>query len=479
MGNITKKIISFGVALLIATTSLNAGLLSDIQNSLDTSVEVTNGGYFKTQTGGVWSAGSVRVRFDTGGTVYPFHAQAPSFSIGCNGIDIAFGAFSYLNFDYLVDKLKKIAAVAPAFAFQTAMRTLCPQCATILDNLEKIVNMINGLNFDTCKMAQGLGSKISDTLLGSGASDNFMNARAEQINNGLNSVVGALQGVQKFFNGESGKKGAENMMGYGSFLKKAMETYKNPTSLSDEQWEAFVTALIGDVYGYTNKQQSTDGKDQSQYIKFINAQPVISVDTMLKALTKGGVTIHSFAYTDNKDGDVYLMPNADPIDIIFNNTNALIPYIQNKINDMVTKIRGHESLTDEEIKFINSMPLPIYKIVNLESLQNGSMTSLVAEYMGYDLAGKYLIYYINEIRKQINALTSNPNFKNTINETAFNEWRKNVFPIIKDLNTKINTKLQEVGSQIKNKVKLLDYYQNLQKQLMQTNPIWKTGNLGM
>jgi len=200
---------------------------------------------------------------------------------------------------------------------------------------------------------------------------------------------------------------------------------------------------------------------------------------MLKALTKGGVTIHSFAYTDNKDGDVYLMPNADPIDIIFNNTNALIPYIQNKINDMVTKIRGHESLSDEEIKFINSMPLPIYKIVNLESLQNGSMTSLVAEYMGYDLAGKYLIYYINEIRKQINALTSNPNFKNTINETAFNEWRKNVFPIIKDLNTKINTKLQEVGSQIKNKVKLLDYYQNLQKQLMQTNPIWKTGNLGM
>jgi len=64
MGNITKKIISFGVALLFATTFLNAGLLSDIQNSLDTSVKVTNAGYFKTQTGGVWSAGSVRVRFD-------------------------------------------------------------------------------------------------------------------------------------------------------------------------------------------------------------------------------------------------------------------------------------------------------------------------------------------------------------------------------------------------------------------------------
>jgi len=107
MGNITKKIISFGVALSIATTSLNAGLLSDIGDSLDSSIEVTDGGYFKTQTGGVWSAGSVRVRFDTGGTVYPFHAQAPSFSMGCNGIDITFGAFSYLNFDYLVDKLKK------------------------------------------------------------------------------------------------------------------------------------------------------------------------------------------------------------------------------------------------------------------------------------------------------------------------------------------------------------------------------------
>jgi conjugative transfer pilus assembly protein TraH len=327
-------------------------------------------------------------------------------------------------------------------------------------------------------MAQGLGSKISDTLLGSGASDNFMNARAEQINNGYDKIKDALKGVQKFF-GSEGKKGAANMMGYGSFLKKAMETYKNPTSLSDEQWEAFVTALIGDVYGYTNKQKSTDGKDQTQFINFVSAEPIAGADTILKALAKGNVKIEAHIYKDNKDGEVYLKPTLDPIDVSFDDTNALIPYIQKKITDMIDKIKEHKSLSAEEIKFINSMPLPIYKIVNLESLENDASTSnLVAEYMGYDLAGKYLTYYVRHIKREINSLTSDPDFKATIDKTAFDKWSKKVNPIIKDLNKNINIRLQTLSSKLKNKVKILAYYQNLQKQLMQTNPIWKTGSLG-
>jgi len=385
-----------------------------------------------------------------------------------------------LNFDYLVKKLKKIAAVAPAFAFQTAMRTLCPQCATILDNLEKIANMINGLNFDTCKMAQGLGSKISDTLLNSGSSDNFMNARAEQINNGLNSVVGAIKGVQKFFNGESGKKGAENMMGYGSLLKKAMQTYKNPTSLTDKEWQGFVTALIGDVYGYTGKQKGADGTDQTQTLVLLELKPIISVDNLLKALTKGlDKPLEVKIYKDNIQNGVYLTPTPDLVDIDFNEDKALIPYIKKEITNMVKRIKGGKRLSDDNIEFINSMPLPIYKIVNLESLEGDSSTAdLVAEYMGYDLAGKYLNYYFNEIRKQYNSLISNPGFASTKNKEKYEEWKETANKQLKKLNEELNKKLTEVSAKLKDKVQILYYYQNLSKQLMQTNPIWKTQSLG-
>jgi conjugative transfer pilus assembly protein TraH len=327
-------------------------------------------------------------------------------------------------------------------------------------------------------MAQGLGSKISDTLLGSGASDNFMNARAEQINNGLETITDSLKGVQKFF-GEDGKKGAANMMGYGSFLKRSMETYKNPTSLTDEQWEAFVMALVGDLYGYTRKQQSTDGKDQSQFIKFVDTKPNADADKILEVLTKGG-KVKSYIYKDNKDGNIYLKPKKKEITITFDDTSALIPYIQTKINDMVKKIKDKKSLSEEEIKFINSMPLPIYKIVNLESLQDDtSISKLVAEYMGYDLAGKYLNYYVRHIKQEFNSLTSDPDFKATIDKTAFDKWDNRISPILENLNKNIDSKLRTLSSKLKDKVKILVYYQNLQKQLMQTNPIWKTSSLGM
>ena len=106
---------------------------------------------------------------------------------------------------------------------------------------------------------------------------------------------------------------------------------------------------------------------------------------------------------------------------------------------MVAKIKDQKSLKPDEIKFINSMPLPIYKIVNLESLQNdGSVIQLVAEYVGYDLAGKYLNYYVRHIKQEINSLTSDPDFKATIDETAFNKWENAVNPKLDSLNKDIS-----------------------------------------
>ena len=121
-----KKITALSLAATISlSTPATANLTSFIQNNLDTSITTENAGYYKTQSRGYYTIGSARVRWGGLGTVHPFNMQAPSINVGCSGIDMVFGGFSYLNFEYLVEKLKKISAAAPAFAFKMALSTLC------------------------------------------------------------------------------------------------------------------------------------------------------------------------------------------------------------------------------------------------------------------------------------------------------------------------------------------------------------------
>ena len=69
-----------------------------------------------------------------------FSAQAPRFKVGCGGIDLFMGGFSFLNVNYLVQKFQKILQAAPAMAFDLALSTLCQQCSNIMKSLEALAN---------------------------------------------------------------------------------------------------------------------------------------------------------------------------------------------------------------------------------------------------------------------------------------------------------------------------------------------------
>ncbi len=64
------------------------------------------GGTIKTTSTTSFQGPSFRARWQPLGTINPIHMEAPHMSVGCNGIDIGFGAISFINFDQLVEKLK-------------------------------------------------------------------------------------------------------------------------------------------------------------------------------------------------------------------------------------------------------------------------------------------------------------------------------------------------------------------------------------
>lgn len=113
------------------------------------------GGAYESQQRGFLSGGSLSVR------VYrrplpPLAAfSRPRFDLGCNGIDVYLGAFSYAKLDRFVQLLQQLGMSAVAgYAFKLALKTLCETCMNVLDNLENAIRQLNALtNIQPCQMS--------------------------------------------------------------------------------------------------------------------------------------------------------------------------------------------------------------------------------------------------------------------------------------------------------------------------------------
>ena len=82
--------------------------------------------------------------------------EVPRIKSGCGGIDVFMGGFSFMNTDYLVNKLQAILAGAPAVAFDLALKTLCEQCSNTIKNFEALADKLNSMQFDECAASKEL-----------------------------------------------------------------------------------------------------------------------------------------------------------------------------------------------------------------------------------------------------------------------------------------------------------------------------------
>src|SRR3546814_2288377 len=80
-------------------------------------------GSFEDQTRGYLTAGGMSGRVDVHND-YLMSLSLPKVKAGCGGIDMFLGGMSFLDPDYLVQKLESILQAAPAVAFQYLLETL-------------------------------------------------------------------------------------------------------------------------------------------------------------------------------------------------------------------------------------------------------------------------------------------------------------------------------------------------------------------
>lgn len=116
---------------------------------------VTSPQEFKGQTMNTYAGGGMSLRVPTRN--YQVAAIAPpNLSVGCGGIDIFAGSFSFINADQLVNLFQNIGNNAKGAIFSLAIKQISPQLGGVMDYIQDIAQKMNALNVNSCQAAEGI-----------------------------------------------------------------------------------------------------------------------------------------------------------------------------------------------------------------------------------------------------------------------------------------------------------------------------------
>jgi conjugative transfer pilus assembly protein TraH len=348
------------LGLLIGTVA-RAGFVDDwITQKAETSP-----GYFEGQKRGYFTGGSFSARWPQTRD-YLMSFEPPRLKFGCGGIDAFMGGFSFMNFEYLVQKLQRILQAAPAAAFDLALKNLCEPCSNVIKSMEAISDSLNSLQLDDCKASTVLAAKLMDPFTDN--SKIHAEARKEYaLGKGIQDLPQKLTDIWKSNDNKDDQPASEltsecpqpikdTFATPGStLLQKIFEKRGYPASHAD-----LVRGLVGDVMvadfggdqqGFAFVPPCTENKPDDTYSFFSGS-----------------------LYTRPMNGNDY------GACVVATDTNAnLQQWAVDKLGSIYQKMQNKTALTTDEQAFIDAVPLPVgisLKVAMTTKQGNQMMASL-------------------------------------------------------------------------------------------------------
>jgi len=159
--------------LISMPVSANVGTgMNDLFNSMGGFANATPPSSYKSQTQNGYSGGGFYVRTPIK-PVPPFATiTPPSMNIGCGGIDMTAGSFSYINKAALTSMFQNIGT-SLSYAFLLAIKSSMPEMASLFESLQDAVNKVNRGQINACQLTSGIpfkdGASLSENLSAMGS----------------------------------------------------------------------------------------------------------------------------------------------------------------------------------------------------------------------------------------------------------------------------------------------------------------------
>jgi len=194
-----RRLRTLVVVVLAFTFLFSAVSYANWQDDWISSYSSSGPSYIQGNQRGYYSGGSFSARWPSSNDSL-LSVSLPRLKVGCGGIDMFTGGMSFLNVNYLVQKLQNIMSAAPAAAFDLALKTLAPQVSATIKELEAIADRLNGLQLNDCKASKALvatiaspfapdGSKMQGDLATS-MSDFYVSSGAQALYKDVTNLIG-------------------------------------------------------------------------------------------------------------------------------------------------------------------------------------------------------------------------------------------------------------------------------------------------
>jgi conjugative transfer pilus assembly protein TraH len=351
-------------------------------------VTYTAPGSFQDQTRGYVTAGGMTGRIDVHDD-YPMSVTLPKVKAGCGGIDMFLGGMSFLDPEYLVQKLESILQAAPAVAFQYLLETLDEKMGNIISKMEAATNFLNSIQVNDCRLA--------NRMVQIARSDDNMSGVIEEMT-GYRSVK---QGFAKSYQ-QSREKIQANQNNPTEDLKVALancpaevtEIFKTGSLLAHAAtrvgagaWANVMRARVGDIY------MRWDLDDKVPIFSAIPACPHQDADSAQEFLT-GKVQTRL----------LNIPPTA--ADCAADAGKGALELARDRMLSIATKIRTRTALTVEERQFVaNVRTLPVYRLLEW-GVRQGVPDSVIAD--TDELVALTLAYQmLNDLTRSIDYAVSN------------------------------------------------------------------------
>jgi conjugative transfer pilus assembly protein TraH len=348
----TAALLAAIASLTLCDTPAQAG--GDWVNDWFDQATTTAPGRYQSQQRGYYTAGGFDARLRMGND-YLLSVQPPSIKVGCGGIDLMAGSLSYLNPEYVVQKMERILQSAPAFAFDLAMQEFCKPCTASLQFLEHTADTLNGLQLNDCEATRKLATAIVEPQT-IGPELQGLADSAQAIGNGLSDSWEKFQTDTRAGNGSSPTPATDAVQGCPAEFTKIFthgSVMQNTASLVGlDSYAPLMRGLIGDVVVNFNAATNNYG------FSYLTACPGNDSVTG-EDFASGSVAVEDATGKCTQPG-----------------FTSVVSTVDTKLNGIATALKAGTPLNAAQQSFISQAPIPLYLVLR-DATQAGNETSMI------------------------------------------------------------------------------------------------------
>lgn len=344
---------------------------------------------FQTQSAGYVTLGSAYERNQVR-NLQIMHVDVPGIRSGCGGIDIFYGAFSYISKDQITKFMQNILSSGAGYAFNLALETELPEVAHALQYMQSIADKINSQNFNSCEMGEDLVGGLwpknraanqqicQDIGTHDGVFSDWATARQE-------CAVGG-QGDKVLDQGKKDAEYKERILKSTNIVWDAIQ--KNAFLASDEKLSELYMSISGTLVF------DAKGAPQTYPSLLVNRD-------FIRSLLYGGTLPSYICHDPGKEGKCLRIDASRSGTQKVSPQNGLVSQVEVLLTSIYDKIIANTGLSSQEIKLIEmTHQSPVFSMIvaNAEARSGVQGVHLLAQAMASELLSQFLTEAVTVIR---------------------------------------------------------------------------------